>query len=79
MKVDNKIKKFFPWALFLAFALIFAVASCSMARAADKPYPFTCQWLRDYLATHSEAEARAKAVELHLPKWIIHKAERCLP
>lgn len=39
---------------------------------------WTCEKLRDYLSTHTEAEARAQAVEMHLPKWIIRKAERCI-
>jgi hypothetical protein len=37
-----------------------------------------CDKVRFYLKGHSEAEARAKAVEMHLPKWMIHKAERCI-
>jgi hypothetical protein len=75
--VDPKIKKLFPWSLFLTLALLFALGACSLARAADAKPSYTCEWVRDYLATHTEAEARAKAAELHLPKWLVRKAEKC--
>lgn len=83
--VDPKIKALFPWALFLVLALLFSLGACSLALGADAPpqkptwSDYTCEMLRSYLATHSEAEARAKAVELHLPKWVIRRAEKCLP
>jgi hypothetical protein len=86
--VDPKIKRFFPWALFLVLAALFAVGACSMAHAGglwpreDKPSlsisDWTCERVRAYLATHTEAEARAQAAELHLPKWVIRRAERCV-
>ncbi len=38
-----------------------------------------CDKIRAYLITHSRAEARAEAIEKHVPQWIINKAERCLP
>lgn len=48
-----------------------------------KPKPtwseYTCATVRDYLLTHTEAEARAKAVELHLPAWVVKRAEKCQP
>ncbi len=38
-----------------------------------------CDKLKAYLVTHSRAEARAEAIEKHVPQWLVHKAERCLP
>jgi hypothetical protein len=38
-----------------------------------------CDKLKAYLTTHSKAEARAEAIEKHIPQWIVRKAERCLP
>lgn len=38
---------------------------------------YSCETLRAYLATHSEADARAKAKELKLPAWLVRRAERC--
>ncbi len=40
---------------------------------------YTCAKLHSYLAEHSEAEARAKAIELHLPQWVVRRAEKCIP
>lgn len=37
-----------------------------------------CGKLKAYMQMHTEAEARAKAVEMKLPRWVIRKAERCL-
>jgi hypothetical protein len=82
--VDPRIKRCFPWALFLALAVVLAISACSLrsARGGEKPWfnpaEWTCEKLKGYLATHNEAEARAKAAELHLPKWIIRRAERCV-
>lgn len=87
--VPLSTKRLFPWGLFLVLAIVFSIGACSLARGAamwpttEKPWfdpaEWTCEKLRGYLATHSEAEARAKAAELHLPKWIIRRAERCVP
>jgi hypothetical protein len=47
----------------------------------DKPSAswtdWSCDKLRAYMATHTVEEAQAKAVELHLPQWLVKKAERC--
>jgi hypothetical protein len=82
-RIDPKVRAFFPWALFLVFAILFALAAMATgAHAADAPQPsmgWTCETVRQYLLTHTEAEARAKAVELHLPKWLVRRAEKCIP
>jgi hypothetical protein len=84
--IDPAVKKFFPWALFLVVAALFMLGSCVIAHSEEpvpKPTPlsyadWTCEKLRGYLATHSEAEARATAIEMHLPKWLVRKAEKCI-
>ncbi len=38
-----------------------------------------CVKVREYLQSHSAAEARAQAVAKHIPTWLIRKAERCIP
>lgn len=38
---------------------------------------WSCDKLRVYMTTHTEDEARAQAIALHLPQWLIRKAERC--
>jgi hypothetical protein len=54
------------------------------AMAAGKECPktprvtYTCEFIRAFVAEHGEEAARAKAAELHLPKWIVRKAERCV-
>ena len=64
--------------LFLVFV---ALALATGARAADEPLPpmayWTCPVVRAYVAEHGEAAARAKAKELHLPAWLIKRAESC--
>jgi hypothetical protein len=40
---------------------------------------YTCDNLRSYLQSHTEAEARAEAVAKHLPQWVVRKAEKCMP
>lgn len=112
--VDPCVRRFFPWALFLVLAAIFAFGAIRAAHGEEEdpdPYAcfgagrydamsrglgkedcpkekkaeaetwsgYTCENIREYLTTHTQAEARAKAVELHLPKWIIRRAEKCLP
>lgn len=37
-----------------------------------------CTELRNYLQSHSIAEAREEAARLHFPGWVIRQAERCL-
>lgn len=84
--VNPNIKRYFPWALFLVLAALISLGACSLARGDEivPPKPafsvadWTCEKLRAYLSTHTEAEARAQAVEMHLPKWFIRKAERCI-
>lgn len=84
-KIDPNVSKFFPWGLFLVLAVLFMLGSCVVAHSEDAvPKPtisyadWTCEKLRGYLATHSEAEARATAIEMHLPKWLVRKAEKCI-
>ena len=98
--VDPKIRRFFPWALFLALATLLAlgamivhahgeedVYACygsSRYQAMSDAWPACdertfCDKVKFYLQTHTEAEARAVAVEKHLPQWIVRKAERCVP
>lgn len=94
--VDPKVKRLFPWALFLVLTALLLVGSCSFAHGESDVYACygsgryeamqrgwpacneMCGKLKAYLQGHSEAEARAKAAEMHLPKWIIRKAEACL-
>lgn len=96
-----KIKRFFPWALFLVMAAILSLlAMCERAPAAGKmpePDVYTCygggryeamgegwpgcdEWcgiLKAYLTSHTEVEARALAVQKHVPAWIVRKLEKC--
>lgn len=83
--IDPKIRRLFPWALFLFLAALFALGALSEARGDDahprqaaSSWHWTCDDLRAYLSTHTEAEARAEAVARHLPQWLIRKAEKCL-
>lgn len=96
---DPLINRLFPWSLFLALAAMFAIGSCSLARASDDNWACygaaryqamssgwtacnemstLCVKVREYLQTHTEAEARAQAEANHIPSWVIHKAERCV-
>lgn len=112
--VDPKIRRLFPWALFLVLAALLALGA--VAHGADAPVTdgppcygqaindqtytpwnecrrpivapskpksawseWTCDKLRGYLQNHTEAEARAKAAEMHLPNWVIRRAEKCVP
>jgi hypothetical protein len=38
---------------------------------------YSCEALRSYLSTHTEDEARDEAKRLHLPRWLVRRAERC--
>lgn len=38
-----------------------------------------CLRVRQYLGSHTEAEGRAKAVELNAPAWLVRRAEKCIP
>jgi hypothetical protein len=95
-KVDPLVKRFFPWGLFLALAVVFLIASC-VARAEDDQYACygssryqamydswpscsernLCDRIRQYIREHPE-ESKIGAIEEHLPKWIMKKAEACL-
>lgn len=87
-EIDPAVRKFFPWGLFLALAVLFMLGSCMIAHAqpsepvSEEPKPsyadWTCEKLRGWMSTHTEAEARAKAVEMHLPRWLVRKAEKCI-
>lgn len=59
-----------------ALALIFAL-TISPAYCEETIFGWSCSTLKAYLSTHTRAEAYAKAKELHLPKWIITRAEKC--
>jgi hypothetical protein len=75
----------------LAFAIVLAFLSIRPAHSADtwgekvgeavpewmKHVAHTCDDLRLYLQSHTEDEARAEAVRLNFPKWLIRKAEAC--
>lgn len=78
--VDPAIRRLFPWALFLALALVFACLAMRAARADEGKHfwQYTCDDLRTYLQNHTVAEARAEAVARHMPRWLIRKAEKCL-
>lgn len=92
------MKKYFPWSLFLAMAIIIVVLCGLLRQARGEEDVWACygsaryqamssNWpqcnefcgkVKSYLQTHTEAEGRAKAAELHLPNWLIRKAEKCL-
>jgi hypothetical protein len=77
--VDPAVRRLFPWALFLALALVFAFLAAAHADEPSKHFwQYTCDDIRVYLQTHSVAEARAEAVARHLPRWLIRKAEKCI-
>lgn len=83
--IDPGVKKFFPWSLFLVMAVVLFLGAMKLAHGEEaivvkKPSwsDWTCDNLRTYLATHTEAEARAQAALMHLPKWVIKRAEKCL-
>lgn len=94
--IDPKIKRLFPWGLFLAAAALLLLATCARAYAekdvfecygparyqamssAWPPCNEICGQLKGYLQTHTEAEARAAAIEKHIPAWIVKRAERCI-
>lgn len=74
--VDPKVRRFFPWALFLVAAGLLLLASCFKADAKEAPTWF-CAQVKAYLSTHSEKEGRAVAAAKHVPDWLIKKAEAC--
>lgn len=82
--IDPKIKRLFPWGLFLFLAFIFAGLAISRAHGEEVRKPpstwssWSCDMVKSYLTTHTIAEARAEAVAHHVPQWIIRKAEKCI-
>jgi hypothetical protein len=64
-------------ALAVAFGPALADDCTSCPVVMTPPAHLTCQFVRDYVRKHGEAEARAKAAELHIPEWLIKKAESC--
>lgn len=99
-EVDPKVKRLFPWSLFLVLAALFLLATCKMAKTEEDVWACygssryeamssgwtpcnemsgLCVKVREFLQTHTKAEAYAVAAEKHIPQWIIRKAERCVP
>jgi hypothetical protein len=54
-------------------------AALVAANFAWPSYMDICNEVQEYLKTHSKAEAYAEAARRNVPRWMIRRAEKCMP